>query len=261
MPSSYAHYRFGTQVLPGLPEEVRDLIRRYRNVFDVGTHGPDLFFYYYPAIKTAVRKLGQSYHRQSGKEFFGAACRRLRLKRSDAGMAYLYGVLAHYCLDSVCHPMICSVTENGPVCHTALESEFDRYLLTMDGKLSPHTQDLSGHLRLSDAECEAVASFYPPAAAGHIRKALRGMVQVTKMVSVSNPVLRGATGRILSMTGESNRGLMMTDGPDARCAHLDAPLMELYETARGNYPSLARQIGSSLKRGLPLGKDFEKDFG
>ena len=184
MPSTYAHYRFGSQGLQELPEDVRALVRKHRNVFDVGTHGPDLFFYYYPMVKTAIRKLGHEYHMLSGKDFFGAACRRLRLKPSETGTAYLYGVLAHYSLDSVCHPMICSVTENGPACHTALESEFDRFLLTMDGRPDPHTQDLGRHLVLSDEECETVAMFYPPASGRHIRKSLRGMAQITKIVSV-----------------------------------------------------------------------------
>lgn len=261
MPSNYAHYRFGAQVLPGLPDEVRRVIRRNRNAFDVGTHGPDLFFYYSPLTRTATGDLGTRYHRLSGKSFFGAAGRRFRIDPSEAGLAYLYGVLTHYSLDSVCHPLICGESDKGLFSHTALESEFDRFLLEKDGRPNPHTVDLSRHLRLSDRECAAAAAFYPPATAEQFRRGLKHMVYITKMLSVANPSMRQAVRTILRASGESNAGLMMTEGPDERCAHLDEPLLKLYEQAQERCIVQAEQLRRHLQCGAPLGELFEPIFG
>ena len=46
MPSSYAHYRFGTQIIPMMPADVRGPILRQRALFDMGLHGPDFLFYH-----------------------------------------------------------------------------------------------------------------------------------------------------------------------------------------------------------------------
>ncbi len=43
MPSTYAHYRMGAALLPMLPADVRRVIQRFRRLFDVGLHGPDIF--------------------------------------------------------------------------------------------------------------------------------------------------------------------------------------------------------------------------
>ena len=49
MPSTYAHRRFGADVLQQLPAALQDQIGKNRALFDVGLHGPDLLFYYHAA--------------------------------------------------------------------------------------------------------------------------------------------------------------------------------------------------------------------
>ena len=44
MPSTYAHRRFGADVLVQLPRELREKITPYRPLYDMGLHGPDLMF-------------------------------------------------------------------------------------------------------------------------------------------------------------------------------------------------------------------------
>ena len=50
MPSTYAHRRFGADVLVQLPRELREKITPYRPLYDMGLHGPDLMFYYRASI-------------------------------------------------------------------------------------------------------------------------------------------------------------------------------------------------------------------
>lgn len=261
MPASYAHYRFGAQVIDTLPQEVRSIVRKHRDLFDVGVHGPDFLFYYRPLQKTPLRKLGSAFHHQPGTEFFGNACRRLRLKPSEDGIAYLYGVLAHFSLDSLCHPMICGNTNDGSLSHTALESEFDRYLLELDGKPKPYSVDLSKHMRLTRAQSVTVAGFYPSVTPEQVQESVRSMYRLTKITAVSNLRVRKIVHRIMDATGKSNGGLVMQEGVDTAHAFLDAPLLELYEQARAQYPLLAQQLNRHMICNAPFGAEFQVDFG
>ena len=58
MPSNYAHYRFAAHMLPLLPGDVRRPVQRYRRLYDIGLHGPDIFYYYFPALKSSRAFLG-----------------------------------------------------------------------------------------------------------------------------------------------------------------------------------------------------------
>ena len=106
MPSGYAHYRFGTAFLPELPGDVRRTVQRFRGLYDMGLHGPDIFFYSGPLLKTNAGFLGIKFHEQTGRAFFSRVCRMTRMEKSEAGLSYLYGLLCHYCLDSVIHPFV-----------------------------------------------------------------------------------------------------------------------------------------------------------
>ena len=46
MPTTYAHYIFGSEVLYLLPEKYREIAEKYRSLYDTGVHGPDILFYY-----------------------------------------------------------------------------------------------------------------------------------------------------------------------------------------------------------------------
>ena len=53
MPAFYAHYRFGCEALEiaaleSAPSAIQTLCRENRALFDIGLHGPDLFFFYRP---------------------------------------------------------------------------------------------------------------------------------------------------------------------------------------------------------------------
>ena len=62
MPSTYAHRRFGTNVLEHLPDELRAQLEQNRELYDIGLHGPDLLFYYHAAKSNPVGALGNAMH-------------------------------------------------------------------------------------------------------------------------------------------------------------------------------------------------------
>lgn len=258
MPGSYAHYRFGAQLLPRLSPEVRRVVKRHRALYDLGVHGPDIFFYHNIGKSTDVVKLGYRYHRMPGSTVFTRAAKRLRLEPSEPGLAYLYGLLTHYCLDSCCHPFIHAHTDEGPIGHVQLETELDRRLLEQDGKTPPETQDCSRHMALTEEQCAVVAAFYPPVTPEEVQRSIKTLAWATRMLAVPKGKLRQQVKKLL---GPKISQHMMPAVPDAACSHLIPELLELYDDAFRVYPTLEKQITAYLTCGVALGQEFDAIFG
>lgn len=258
MPSSYAHYRFGVKALEKMDPAIRRKVQQFRNVYDTGLHGPDLFFYYNPLIHTATGALGTKFHAQTGESFFTAAARRLRLSPSEVGRVYLYGVLGHYCLDSALHPLVEATARDGKIGHVELETEFDRFLLAKDKKLPPHVQDFSGHMRLSRGECVTVSSFYPGASPSNILRSVKNMAWITHLLAARN---RKTTEMLVGIAGKEAKQMLMPRSPNLNCEFLDEPMMALYDQALEHYPVMEAQLTALISTGAPLGEEFSLTFG
>lgn len=261
MPATYAHYRFGSQLLPTLPANIRRPITRFRRLFDIGLHGPDIFFYHNIFLDDTLGKLGKKLHRMAGREFFTMICRRLRLDSTEAGQAYLYGLLAHYCLDTCCHPLITDVSADGKIGHTELETEFDRYLLTLDGVAAPETFDNSRHMTLTKGECVTVAGLYPAVTPGNVLQSVQTFASVTKFLSVPSGKRRALMRKAANKVTPKFHPFIMPDKPNPNCAHLDEALKKLYDEAFALYPVLLEQLTAHLTYNASLGEAFDKPFG
>lgn len=255
MPANYAHHRFGKLVLSQLPADVRQCIQRFRRMYDMGLHGPDLFFYYNPVMKTAVGDLGGKFHMQTGQEFFPVAC---TAATSEAARAYLYGLLGHYCLDSLCHPYVQKIVDIGEASHVALESEFDRFLLALDKVPSPHTYDMSARFKLTRGECMTVAEFYPGATGANISQSVKVMAFATKFLANPN---RTRTAKLLNKLKPGLSDNMIPEGESEELAPYIRELKALYDQALERYPVLLEQLTAHMGTGEPLGEDFAPNFG
>lgn len=260
MPAVYAHYRMGMALLPTMPADVRRTIQRFRRLFDVGLHGPDILFYLNPIIRTNVGALGSKFHSQTGREFFQRTCRIARLEKSEAAQAYLYGVLCHYVLDSACHPFVIGQVARGVAVHTRIEAEFDRFLLETDGKLPPEAQDLSGHLQLTYGECETVAKFYPGITTRNVQDCIRNMTAVLKLFATPDGARRTVLRKGLSLFGPRAKGLLTPTAPDPVCRRLDRPLLELYDKAIADFPIYLNQLQAHLTYNGLFEEEFTKTF-
>lgn len=254
MPAKYAHYRFGKEILPSLPSGVRQSIQRFRRMYDMGLHGPDLFFYYNPFMATATGSLAKKCHEQTGAEFFTQACTRAT---TEAARAYLFGLLAHYCLDSQLHPYVHKNVQSGAVRHTELEVAFDRFLLESDGLLPPHRQDLSRHMKLTRGECVTVSEFYDTTP-GAVWQSDRMMILGTRLLAGKH---RQTLGKLLKKAGERQGDTLMPEEPNPRCLPLNKGMQAYYDRAKARYPMLLEQLLSHMETGTPLGEDFEATFG
>lgn len=257
MPSHYAHYRFGVSAIGLLPPEVRRTVQRFRQLYDVGLHGPDIFFYHNILFRDNVVALGTKLHGTSGEDFFIPVCRSQRLEPNEAAMAYLYGVLAHYCLDSSVHPLVYRHTEDGKIGHAELETEFDRFLLQLDGKRQPNTFDCSPHMRLTNGECATVADFYGDVTATAVSTSIRGMSACVRLLAMPN----GTGRRILEKSaGARLRQHFMGRSPNKNCAHLNGALLEAYDEALGKFPAMAAALQAHMRCNAPLGELFAATF-
>ena len=260
MPSTYAHYRFGLAMLSQLPGDCRRTIQRFRRLFEVGLHGPDIFYYQLPGLNKSSSFLGIKFHEQTGQEFFQRVCRGIRMEKSEAAQAYLYGVLCHYCLDSVCSPYIKEKCEEEKLTTLRLETEFDRFLLTADGKIPACSQDLTPHLKLTPGEWETVAKFYPPATSRTVKDSLNNMIFVLKLLSTPEGARRTLLSGGVKVLGKDFQGAVMGSEPDATCAHLNEGILEQYREAEEKFPLMLTQIQALMTYNAPLDERFTGTF-
>lgn len=260
MPANYAHYRFGTSLLTLMPGDMRRTIQRFRRLFDMGLHGPDIFYYHSFLFKTNPGVLGIKYHEQSGREFFQRVCRAVRLDRSEAAQAYLYGVFCHYCLDSAFRDYMADPEIKAVAPRIRIETEFDRFLLELDGKVPPCTQDLSSHMHLTPGECETVAKFYPPASAGNVKESVRNMAAACKLLAMPQGAKRTVMEKSIGIVASEYQGMIMTAGPNPQCAHLDEALLALYNKAAADFPEMLSQLQAHMTYSAPFGEAFDRTF-
>ena len=260
MPATYAHYRFGTMLLPNMPGDIRRTIQRFRRLFEVGLHGPDIFYYQLPGFKKNASFLGIKFHEQTGREFFQRVCRAIRLERSEAGQAYLYGVLCHYCLDSVMNPYVKDQAAQEGLTALMLETEFDRFLLEQDGKVPACSQDLSAHLKLTPGEWETVAKFYPPATDRTVKDSLNNMMFVLRLLATPEGARRTALSKGVKLLGKDFAGAMMPPEANPKCAHLNEGLLAQYEEAQAQFPEMLNQLQAHMTYNGALEGPFAATF-
>jgi len=260
MPSGYAHHRFGTQIIPLMPADVRGPIVRHRVLFDMGLHGPDFLFFHHFVKKTPLFHLGSVYHEKSGRDFFEQCCAHVKQHPSEAAFAYLHGLLAHYCLDTQCHPFVYAMTDDTGVNHAELETEFDRYLMQLDGIKKPHEVSSIRHLKLSKNEFSVVAGFFPEISAKDAALCIRNMVLARQLLTLPTTAGHSAVVKFTQIAGGNTAGQVMTIGPNPKCDHLDGKLLALYEQALAKFPDLLEQLNHHMAYGEPLGEDFKANF-
>ena len=260
MPSNYAQYRFGVNMLQRLPGDIRRPVQRYRRLYDIGLHGPDIFYYYISVLRSSAGFLGIKFHEQSGKEFFQRVCRGVRLEGSEGALACLYGLLSHYCLDSVLSPVIAEQAERSGVTSLEMETEFDRFLLEKDGKLPPYRQNLTAHLKISSEDAQVVARFYPPATGKNVQEALSAMRLALRLLTAPEGSRRMLLEKGIRAGGRKTAAMLMTVTPNPRCADKNEALLEAYEKAEQRFTELLPQLMAHMTYNAPLEAPFDKTF-
>jgi len=111
MPGMISHYLCGELTAKQLEgTKVGTLIQKHREIYNLGTQGPDFFFYYLPCmLKPKLYMLGNKIHTSNVNDFFRSLLiNALRLKGDEraSAIAYICGYITHYTLDANTHPYI-----------------------------------------------------------------------------------------------------------------------------------------------------------
>jgi len=263
MPSTYAHRRFGADVLVQLPRELREKITPYRPLYDMGLHGPDLMFYYRALQSNPVNRLGNAMHEQPGLVFFTRARGVVNTARNkNAALAYALGFVCHFALDSTCHPYVERYTRESGVSHCEIETEFDNQLMREDG-LDPMHFFTAGHIRPNREFAKIIAPFYENVTADETYGAMRGMVRVHHLLQATSPVKRWVVLTALKAAGTYDvmHGLVANLQPNPRCEASDKELEALYQQALPLAVRLITEYVEGLSNGAPLDKAYDHTFG
>ena len=262
MPSTYAHYRMGQEVLEQVSDPARSIIMKHKQLYDIGLHGPDILFYYHPLRTNPVNAIGYGLHERSGKYFFGKAAEIIE-KASDkeAALAYIYGFICHFALDSTCHGYIDEKIAQSGVSHTEIEVEFDRSLMIEDGK-DPVRQDLTKHIVPSMENASVIAPFFQGAEPKRVKKALKGMIQNNHLLLAPSRLKRALIYAILRLSGnyKEMHGLLVNFEANPACEDSTAKLHQLYAVAKSRAVMLIDAYGKYMAKEEALNALYNYTF-
>lgn len=183
MPTTYAHDLFGKKVYKKLPAEMKQVIRKYGDLYRIGQHGPDILFYFLPNRK--VVDLGISMHGESARDFFERGMELVRYMDDEPLLSYMLGFGCHYLLDSACHPFVNEMADKKVISHTILEKEFDRTLMLETGK-NPYRYYPSDCIVPKGVYAETIHKALQEVSAGSILISLKMMKFLTNCMVYNN---------------------------------------------------------------------------
>lgn len=251
MPSTYAHYRFGKQVRALLSEDIRCIIDRQRALYDIGLQGPDILFHYNAFSHNPVNQLGHAMHDWSGHRFFGAIEGKAT---SDAAKAYLWGLICHFSLDSVCHGTVNRTVEETGIGHFDVETEYERALMLNDG-LDPFRYKPAAHFAPNETLGQVMADFFGITAKQAL-KAVRAMKSDINLLVARNPVWRCIVETVLKAAGQKDLyGLVIKRKVDAALIASTERLVQLGAQAE----NVALRLILAQKEGTLL-EDMQMDL-
>lgn len=263
MPTTYAHYKFGNEVMSALPRPLQNSIENNRELFDVGVHGPDLLFYYKALTKNPVNGQGYTLHDEMADIFFDHAAEVIaKAENPSAARAYIYGFICHFALDSECHKYIEKMIQVSGISHSEIEMEFDRLLLKED-YINPVRYLATKHIHPSLENGAVIAPFFRDMTPELIERCMRSMIFCHKALLAPGPVKRNLIFAGMKIAGcyDSMHGMVMSLEPNPECREYCQLLKKLFSGAVPLAAGLIIQYQKKLFQGGDLPKRFHETFG
>lgn len=263
MPSTYAHYKFGKEILKLLPREITEVIEGNKSLYMTGLHGPDILFYYKPLSKNEINTIGYALHEKEAVYFFLEAFKKIsNIQSKNAPLSYIYGFLCHYALDCECHKYIDEQITRSGISHAEIEVEFDRMLMIEDG-LNPITQNLTTHINTVEKDCNIISAFFNGISPKQIEHSLNSMKICHKLLLARSNIKRNFLYAILKITGNypQMHGLIVNKEPNPGCLESNRILAQKYTDAQAFAVSLIMEFSQALTENNPqFSKRFFKTF-
>lgn len=263
MPATYAHYKFGKDVLGTLPRPLQQAVENNREMFDIGLHGPDILFYYKALKSNPVSQMGNALHVEMADIFFERGLKVIG-EASDpaAARAYMYGFICHFALDSECHKYVEKMIQVSGISHTEIEMEFDRYLLTGD-YINPVTHLSVRHIHPTLKNAEVIAPFFNEFPPEILKKCLSSMIMYHKLFLVPGQKKRKALFMAMKVLGkyESMHGIVMSEKANPQCEGYCLLLKKLYAGAVPLAVDLIIKFQKAVFQEAKLPGRFHETFG
>lgn len=188
MPAGYAHLQFGHDVIKHLDhDKMKTIILDNIDLFHIGLHGPDIFFYhrpYYPQDK--INNIGKNMHHEKAYHFFEFAKKKIN---DDAHLAYILGFICHFILDSQLHGFIDHIICETKIGHFEIEAEYDRRFMIKNND-DPLKTRLYDHIIVNQNTVCTIQSFFPKLSCLEIEKTLQDIHFYDHLLNAKNPIKR-----------------------------------------------------------------------
>ena len=206
MPGFITHYICGQAALNAAESDMQKMIRPHQEFYNIGTQGPDIFFYYLPGLlKKHVRDVGIQMHKHSFGSYMSNMIDVMMTEKGeskDVLLAYICGFLTHYSLDATAHPYVYSKTgvrKKGDtaraikysVNHRKFETAIDVLMLNLLSSKKPADYHLWELINIDENRAQSVAkalslsiqsTYNRNVCQKDVYKAMTYMVNITKII-------------------------------------------------------------------------------
>ncbi|MDP4120388.1 MAG: zinc dependent phospholipase C family protein [Bacillota bacterium] len=171
MPAVISHYLCGQDALSHMKgNPYFPIIKKHENLYNLGTQGPDLFFF---CMSLKAAKLGKLMHKKDINQFYERAIAFIKTKngtQKDKLYAYLCGFLSHYALDTIGHPFVYYFSGfsgiNGELSgkfgtyHRRFEATLDTVLTEKLGGTTPYSLNVAKKMNTTKQDRLLLAEFF-----------------------------------------------------------------------------------------------------
>lgn len=258
MPTAYTHWRFGADCIQKMPEQLQTKVNKYRDIYDIGVHGPDIFFY--DLAHKDVADYGYKMHKKPAKDFF-EKCKIIYKdsKNKDATLVYILGFLSHFALDSMCHGYVERKKEFSNITHNLVESQYDRHVILLD-KRKANLVDRAESLKPNKENAKVISSFYP-FNEKVIYRATSSQRKVITMLNCTYEIKEKFLKSLLHSLGHHNfADLFVGFKEEEICEDSNLRLDKLRNKALALYPKLLKNLLAYLNNKEKLSKYFNHNF-
>ncbi len=262
MPTTYAHYTFGQEVLKNLDDEIKEIINKNIELFNIGLHGPDILFYHRPLKSNLISEKGHDLHEQTANVFFENARKTIKESNNfDASCGYILGFICHFMLDSYCHPYI-RLFESDELTHGEIETEFDRVIMLKHSK-KPISFRPTSHIIPNEFNAEIISCFFENVTKEEVLKSLKSMKFNLDLLVAPGIIKRYIIFAGLKLSGnyKKMRGLIMNYEPNVKCTEINKNLFELYDKAIVKAIDIIPEYYSNLTSNNCINIYFNRNFG
>lgn len=273
MPNTYAHYRFGQEVLQELSDETRHAIENYIDIFNIGVHGPDIYSFYHALMNDKINKLCTREHANPGLKLMQYAAEQIQAdtmnieadvdkrKAAEQSLVYMYGVICHLALDGYCHGFVNYTRDTTDLAHNLMESEFDRMLINIDGK-DPFSYCPGNTLVSKQEYADVIAHISPEVDATIVLRSVRRMRKWCNFYVAPTVFHRALIyfGLVISFNYKKRSGMIMKHKENKKCADTNKELYRLYGKAKQLAVELIEEYAANVFEGKTYSKAYDACF-